>query len=128
MKELIRDTVFGHFLRLISHQKILPFEEDVHPDVWQRYMNKEKSGRVAHHGATSEEETGDTRYQGHQSPTSSRDSSDTQVASQDARINEIGGVVVDPEKGKDVGIVDWYSDTDPEVRLSYRAGHTRQGS
>ena len=56
MKELIRDTVFGHFLRIVSGGKMFPFEEDRNPSIWKRYIDKEKSGRMAHHGTTEEEQ------------------------------------------------------------------------
>lgn len=46
MKELIRDTVLGHFLRLITKGKVLPYAEDRDPSLWERYIDKEKSGRV----------------------------------------------------------------------------------
>ena len=45
----------------------------------------------------------------------SRTSSDTRVASTDQQYNEVGGVPVDPEKGRDAAIVTWFSDSDPEV-------------
>ena len=129
MKELIRDTALGHFLRLVSKQKILPYSEDVDSSIWQRYTNKEKSGNMAHHGAAGEEEKSEEDGDSDQRrtaperdmPNSSRESSGTIVAdtSVDARRNEISGVVVDPEKGKDVSVVDWYSDDDPEVCHQY---------
>lgn len=50
MKELFRDTVTGHFLRIISGGKILPFEEDRDPSIWKKYVHVEKSGHMAHHG------------------------------------------------------------------------------
>jgi MFS transporter, DHA1 family, multidrug resistance protein len=55
MIELIRDTVFGHLLRPTSKGKVLPYEEDRDPSLWKRYIDTEKSGRMAHHGHTGEE-------------------------------------------------------------------------
>lgn len=132
VKELIRDTVLGHALRLFTKSKVLPFEEERDPELWKRYVDKEKSGQMAHHGYVGEEQNeekderrdedsegqrqnGQDRSQGHDR----RNSSDTRVASQDAGINETNGVPVDPEKGRDVTIVTWYSDDDPEVSLLY---------
>jgi hypothetical protein len=47
---------------------------------------------------------------------SSRSSSHTIVASEDnERNSEVSGVRADLEKGRDVKIVTWYSDKDPEV-------------
>jgi DHA1 family multidrug resistance protein-like MFS transporter len=56
MIDLIRDTVFGHLPRLTSKGKILPHEEDRDLSLWKRYSDTEKSGRMAHHGHTGEEE------------------------------------------------------------------------
>ena len=56
MKELVRDTVFGHFLRLVTGGRVLPYEEDRDPSLWKRYIDVEKSGRMAHHGHTEDEE------------------------------------------------------------------------
>jgi DHA1 family multidrug resistance protein-like MFS transporter len=55
MKELIRDTVFGHGLRLITRGRVLQYEEDRDPSLWKR-IDKEKSGKMAHHGTTEDEE------------------------------------------------------------------------
>lgn len=131
VKELIRDTVLGHALRLFSKSKVLPFEEERDPELWRRYIDKEKSGQMAHHGYVGDEQkeekdeeksdedseaqrqNGQDRSEGNDR----RNSSDTSVASQDVRTNETSGVPIDPEKGRDVTIVTWYSDDDPEVSL-----------
>jgi DHA1 family multidrug resistance protein-like MFS transporter len=41
----------------------------------------------------------------HNQPSDSRNTSDTRVESRDQQRNDVSGVVVDPEKGKDVSIV-----------------------
>ena len=45
-----------------------------------------------------------------------RNSSGTRVGSGDVQRNEVGGVKVDPEKGRDASIVTWFDKNDPEVR------------
>ena len=133
MSELIRDTVLGHAIRIITRKKALPYEEDKDPSLWERYIDMEKSRNMAHHGYTDpadeekEEENSDSngnneglqpRQENNQgSPVlrTSRTSSDTRVASTDQQYNEVGGVPVDPEKGRDAAIVTWFSDSDPEV-------------
>lgn len=124
MTELIRDTVFGHFLRLVTGGKVLPYEEDRDSSVWQRYVDKEKSARMADHGHTGEEEKeeGQERNNGQlrvdrepeRDPTS-ENSSNTRAGSGDVQRNDVSGVIVDPEKGKDVNVVTWFGDNDPEV-------------
>jgi DHA1 family multidrug resistance protein-like MFS transporter len=141
MKELFRDTTTGHVLRLLTKGRILQYEEDKDPSLWQRYIDKEKSGRMAHHGHTGEEEkeekddekndsgeenSGDESFENDSSterPTreernqenARRSSSDTRVGTDGTHRNEVSGVAVDPEKGRDVSIVTWYGENDPEV-------------
>ena len=150
MKELIRDTTLGHVLRLVTRKRVLPYEEERDPSLWKRYIDTEKSGRMAHHGHVGEEEkdensnstdvdssperTYDKEEEAEEGNTAGNDesaqrrlrsgrnerlprnSSDTRVTSGDnSRRNEISGVVVDPEKGRDMSIVTWFSDEDPEV-------------
>lgn len=142
--------------------------------MWKRYIDTEKSGRMAHHGNT-EEEKGDEKEgyndrddrgspdrgarkkaeqfvngggmdqsdlrppgtgsnEPHYPDTGAlntdalrqragglnglpRNSSDTRVGSADnGRTNDVSGVSVDPEKGRDVSIVTWYGNNDPEVK------------
>jgi DHA1 family multidrug resistance protein-like MFS transporter len=87
---------------------------------------------MAHHGSPEEEEkeeTGDASDNSTQeqqrasvaegnTTATTRNSSDTQVGSGDAQRNEVSGVPVDPEKGRDVSIVTWFGDDDPEVCIS----------
>ena len=95
-------------------------------------MDKEKSGRMAHHGHTGEEkEQEESGEVGNDSGdinsselSSSRNNSDTQVGDSDERRNEASGVVVDPEKGRDITIVTWFSENDPEVNVINIFGST----
>lgn len=127
MRELIRDTVVGHLLRLATKGKALQYEEERDPSLWRRYIDKEKSGRMARHGNVeeekNEEDNNDTGEQGQQrsgvaegnTTANPRNSSDTRVGSGEAQRNKVSGVPVDPEKGRDVTIVTWFGDDDPEV-------------
>ena len=130
MTEMIRDTAFGHILRLVTGGRVLQYEEDKDPSVWKRYIDKEKSGRMAHHGTVEEEKkeeegkkTGNEdagedqqpdRQQGSHGAQASRNSSNTQLGDETPR-NEVSGVPIDSEKGRDASIVTWFSDEDPEV-------------
>ncbi|KAN0117373.1 putative caffeine resistance protein 5 [Hyaloscypha variabilis] len=138
MKELVRDTVVGHLLRSVPRGKVLRFEEERDPSLWKRYVDKEKSGRMAHHGDVEEEkkeeqEGNDTSNENmHEqqragvaegdTTANTRNSSDTRVGSGEARRNEVSGVPVDPEKGRDVSIVSWFGDNDPENPLNWSTG------
>ena len=129
MKELFRDTSCGHILRLLSDGKLLRYSEEENPDIWRRYVDKEKSARMAQHGHTEEEdkdvdedsetpegEESDTQQRHEQNTQQGTTASNNRPGNQERQRNEGSGVMVDPEKGKDATIVTWYSDNDPDVR------------
>jgi len=112
--DLIRDSAFGHLVRLVSKGKLFPYDEEKDPALWRKYLNETKSGHAAYHGKTEAPEgdvdeltqaRGLRAREGNDSEASSR----TEVAE---GFNEASGVRVDPEKGKDVNIIDWTGDDD----------------
>ncbi|KAI9839881.1 MAG: hypothetical protein M1819_000073 [Sarea resinae] len=132
MTELIRDTVFGHLLRLLSGGRLLPYAEDRDPALWKKYVNEEASGRLAHHGHLerhgTESDTEDRPIEGigiakrEENGLPLADSSPSD--SSDLAFNEASGVKVDPEKGKDYNVVDWFGPDDPENPLNW--SHTKK--
>lgn len=102
MSDLIRDSFFGHFLRLVSNGRVLHYPEELDPSIWQRYINEKKSANMAMYGQT---EVPDD------------DSKDTpRDSNSPSPYNEKGdNRRVDAEKGRDVYLVDWYGPDDPEV-------------
>lgn len=116
MKDLIRDTIFSHILRLLTGGKVFKYPEEEDPSLWKKYVHAEKSANMARHGQTEAPED-DGERQSRRSQTRSS-SSDTAVSSGEGRtVNEPIGRIVDKEKGKDVHVVDWYGPDDPEVSL-----------
>lgn len=160
MKELIRDTVFGHALRFVTRGKVLQYGEEKDPELWKQYIDKKASGNMAHHGTPGEEENekkaesndddsespdrdaqkkeeqndmgdqpdmrpigtgtnGDLYPNGDEqrrNGSGQSSGSNTRHGSNDnTHRNETSGVPVDPEKGRDVTVITWYSDDDPEV-------------
>ncbi|KAK5947545.1 GTPase-activating protein [Knufia obscura] len=114
MTELIRDTVLGHFLHLVTRKKVLLYEEEKNPELWRKYVHKEKSANLAMHGQTAAPDNEKEEGQGpDDSPTRSPSSGST-VVDENQQINEVSGKRVDPEKGKDVHVVDWWGPDDPE--------------
>jgi len=118
--DLIRDSAFGHLVRLVSKGKLFPYDEEKDPALWRKYLNETKSGHAAYHGKTEAPEgdvdeltqaRGLRAREGNDSEASSR----TEVAE---GFNEASGVRVDPEKGKDVNIIDWTGDDDAHVWFS----------
>ena len=66
---------------------------------------------MAHRGHTGEEERQERRLAAENTDVQgaeSRASSGTRVAGYDGPLNETSGVKADPEKGKDVYVVDWF--------------------
>ena len=112
--ELIRDTLFGHLLRSITGRRVLRYQEEIRPELWKKFVHKHKSGNMAHHGAIEDEEKERDETEKQQNQTSSHYSSDTQVDERQHVINEVSSKKVDPEKGRDVHIVDWWGPDDPE--------------
>ena len=132
MAELFRDTAFGHLVRLISGKKFLKFAEEEDPSIWTRYIDEKKSGYLAHHGDTSPPENG-SELEGIGGVRTREDQlslfpparlwsterrglyhSRSYTEDGNAQINNASGVKVDPEKGKDLHLVSWYGDNDPE--------------
>lgn len=130
MEELIRDTPFGHALRLISKNQILQWEEEKDSSLWKQYVNEKASGNLAHHGTTEKAESDDGSGSEEQHPIegirtreahdnvdpSSSDSSERMGKADDGEaMNVPSGVKVDPEKGRDAWVIDWWGPNDPEV-------------
>lgn len=110
--DLIRDSPFGHIVRLVTRNKVFQYPEERDTEIWRKYVNKEKSGHMAHHGAPEppqDEENETTHEMAQRNRHFSASSSQTQV-------NEASGVRVDPEKGRDRHVIDWYGNEDPQVR------------
>ena len=113
MSDLVRDSIFGHFIRIVSRGKLLPYAEDRDISLWKDYVNIEKSNHMADHGHTGEETPEERKSREERLP-SSHESSRTRLGSE-SEPTSIGGAKIDQEKGRDVHVVDWYSDKDPEV-------------
>lgn len=112
MAELIRDTAFGHLVRLITKGKVLPYAEDRDPSLWKQYLSEEKTRRMAHHGHPGQ--------LSHEDPplASSEESSRTRAGS-DPQVNQPTGQPIDQEKGRDVNVVDWFGAKDPENPMNW---------
>lgn len=127
MAGLFRDTFFGHCVRLITRGKVFQYPEEVDPSIWTKYVHAEKSANMAQYGQTTVPEGSSRKSLGQGprlQPRDSRSSSATEV-DHEVIANSSHERHIDPEKGKDHYIVDWYGPNDPEVRktpvdLEYR--------
>lgn len=120
MSELLRDTALGHFLRLVTGKKVLLYPEEKDPEVWKKYVNKEKSANMATHGQVEppeDDEKKDESAPQSRSPSRTPSSGSSSTIRDDSgQVNEASGRPIDPEKGQDSFVVDWYGPDDPEVR------------
>lgn len=132
MTELLRDTVFGHFVRFLSRGKHFKFLEERDPSLWHKYIDVEKSAQVARLGhvvygaelrafnaqPVAEYQVGLHQTWADSAPTitgnSSRQPSQGDEISRAQEINELSGTAVDPEVGKNVNVVEWWA-SDSEV-------------
>ncbi|CBX92571.1 hypothetical protein IAQ61_006040 [Plenodomus lingam] len=123
--DLIRDSAFGHVVRLVSRGKLFPYDEEKDPELWKKYLNEKKSGHAAYHGSTEapKEEVDELNQarglRAREEGMNSESSSHTQIAE---GFNEASGVRVDAEKGKDVHVIDWYGDNDPQNPRNWSRG------
>ena len=124
MSDLFRDTIAGQLIRLATGSKYLKYPEERDPSLIERYINVEKSENLARTGTTQSKNPEKEKEAGLQSPlrSPSRSSSDTQFESEEqanALVNVVSGAKIDPEKGRDGHVVDWYGPHDPEVGASF---------
>ena len=118
MAELMRDTVFGHFVRLITKRRYFQYAEERDPKLWKQYLDREQTKNMALYGNTngpsedekSEKEDANTPSEGSTEAMAEGEEHEQQLSS------TITGQVIDPETGRDVTMVTWFGDNDPEVR------------
>ena len=133
MASLMHDTAFGHLCRLVTGNKVFKYAEEKDPEIWKRYINHEKSGYMAQHGTFSpveetktEQNANERKEEDVEQDPDSRRSSDTQVGETDKdrpqRFQTLTGRPLDPEKGRDLYIVDWYGPEDKENPTNWSRG------
>lgn len=134
MTEIIRDTVFGHIVRFISKGRLLQYAEERDPKLWKQYLDHEQTKNLALNGSAEgppseekrEESTADL------SETSSRTRAEDQEqehqmgrarTAEEEREHQLHstttGQRIDTEKGRDIAMVTWFGDDDPEVTFSH---------
>lgn len=121
MAELIRDTAFGHIVRFVSRGKLLQYQEERDPSLWKKFLDEKQSGYLAHHGTTDPPEDGEepetlggVRTREEKESEKRSDSNSSSQTGVGEGVNRASGVKVDPEKGKDLEVISWYGDNDPE--------------
>lgn len=115
MTTLIQDSIAGHAFRILSNGRFFKYAEERDPSLWKRFTNIEKSGRMAYHGRTDSTDIPDGDTFDMDWPVSQIPSRAWSNGSR--RFQGLTGVRIDPEKGKDVHLVDWWDENDPEVGI-----------
>ena len=114
MAELIRDTVFGHLVRLITKGRVLQYAEEKDASLWKQYVDRDQTRNMALFGNPEGE---DREEKNENAPTSSEESSQTRDG--DAHRPQLHSTLtaqrLDTEKGRDTTMVTWFGDDDPEV-------------
>ena len=110
----MRDTLVGDVIRILSGRRLLPYAEEKDPSLWKRYINREKTDQMAHHGHIQEE----TEEEQEERSNRSRSSESTALGDEQPA-NVVTGHVIDKEKGRDINVVHWYGDDDPEAGNSW---------
>jgi hypothetical protein len=123
--DIVRDSPFGHIVRLITRNKVFQYPEERDPSLWKKYVSQEKSGYMAHHGSAEAPEEYSDELRNARGIRERESDEDTQVGDD---VNEASGVRVDPEKGKDKHVVDWYGPEDPAVRYHHDLPRSRDES
>ncbi|KAL6718125.1 GTPase-activating protein [Lecanora helva] len=119
MTELIRDTVFGHFVRLVTGGKVLQYAEEKDDRLWKHYINRDQTRNMAIYGNPE-----GTEAEKKEIGPSSENSSQTRTGDREERPhNQLHSTLtaqrVDTEKGRDVTMVTWFGDNDPEMPLNW---------
>lgn len=116
MSDLIRDAPVGQMIRWATKNRYLQYPEEKDSSMYERFINNEKSGNMARYGQPNppEDKEDDQSRTRHNSESSGRT-----LRGEDATVNEASGKPVDPEKGKDVTLVDWWGPNDPENPINW---------
>ena len=118
MKSLVRDSIFGIAVRIVTGARVFKYEEEKQPELWERYVNKEKSAAMARYGRPDvSDDVGEHSSPDTYSPHSNNgvSSGPRDEESQLEPAQEMTGEKVDQETGKNVLMIDWVDEKDPEV-------------
>lgn len=133
MIELFRETACGQLIRLVTRNKLLQYPEERDPSIVERYLHKEKSANIAKYGQVEEPKPDDNDDEkdkddnddnsddksGSETEVGDESSSTRNVRRQESHYNHASGQKIDPEKGRDVDIIDWDGPDDPENPMNW---------
>ena len=123
--DLIRDSAFGQLVRLATGSRIFYYPEERDNSLYSKYINAEKSSNLARTGTTESKplNTDGEKRLDSDLPTpndaASPNSSRSTLADPNALVNVASGTAVDPERGRDGDVVDWFGPDDPENPMNW---------
>ncbi|PWY95924.1 MFS general substrate transporter [Aspergillus sclerotioniger CBS 115572] len=113
MSGLVQDSILGNLIRFVSRGRYFQYPEEKDPSLWQQYVNRDKSGRMANTGRIEADDAEAASDDRPDSGSMTRVPSST-WSDHGRRVQGMTGVTIDPEKGRDTAVVDWWGDDDPE--------------
>ncbi|OJJ41816.1 hypothetical protein ASPWEDRAFT_167815 [Aspergillus wentii DTO 134E9] len=114
MTTLIQDSIAGHLVRLLTHGRVFQYAEEKDPSLWQRYINLEKSSRMAYHGRVDSIDSPEDDDDAVSNGASVSRIPSTAWTHKGHKYQGLTGVRINPEKGKDVNVIDWWNEKDIE--------------
>ncbi|ETN43820.1 uncharacterized protein HMPREF1541_11144 [Cyphellophora europaea CBS 101466] len=112
------DTTAGQIVRLVSGSRFLKYAEERDPSLIEKYINPEKSGNLARTGTTRSDRAPSTEKDVNPESDSPSSSSST-LHDPNALVNVPSGRPVDPERGRDGHVVDWYGPDDLDNPMNW---------
>jgi len=108
--DIVRDSAFGHLVQLVSRGKYFQYAEERDPSLLKQFVNEDKSLNIRHHGDINAPED---ESELHRRERSSR----MQLSEDETAQSQHNGshrTAVDPEKGTDKNVIDWFGPADPD--------------
>ncbi|KAF2002849.1 benomyl/methotrexate resistance protein [Amniculicola lignicola CBS 123094] len=135
--DIIRDSAFGHCVRLASKNRLFLYPEERDTGLWRKYVNEAKTAHMADHGdpdpptqsegdtsSEKEQEAGAREGSGREN-TSTATPRDWRLSDR-VMLNENVPVDVekpsDPDRGKDKLIIDWSGPDDADNPRNWSTG------
>lgn len=110
MATQLRETHFGYLARFVSRKKLFAYPDEIDPSLWRKSVERDTQSTptsLEGHQDGSKEKPPDDANDSR--PSHPLNSTPRNMVTQGQNINHI------VEEGKDVYLVDWYGQDDPEV-------------
>ncbi|THX81932.1 putative caffeine resistance protein 5 [Aureobasidium pullulans] len=109
MSDLFRDAPVGQMIRWMTKNKYLQYPEEKDTSMYGKFINREKSGNMARYGQPNPPEDEEKE----EKQNDNQDWHDIEFSQRES---------CNPEKGKDVNLVDWWGPNDPECPTNWNQG------